>query len=97
MHPLFNVPLRKAFPCLGLFCCCCGGDERRRKRVEEYAKLMIEERAEMEDNMQRMMQKTGAVFEGTGEETSSSVRNENAIKEEDHPAYDPYGQLGYGF
>jgi hypothetical protein len=37
--------------------------------VEEYTKLMIEERAEMEDNMQRMMQKTGAVFEGTGEET----------------------------
>jgi hypothetical protein len=58
---------------------------------------MVEERAEMEDNMQRMMAKTGAVFEGTGEETASSVQNSNAMLEEDHPVYDPYGQLGYGF
>jgi hypothetical protein len=40
---------------------------------------MVEEKAEMEDNMQRMMAKSGAVFEGTGEETANSAQNMNAM------------------
>jgi len=40
---------------------------------------MVEERAEMDNNMQRMMAKTGAVFEGTGEETANTAQNPNAM------------------
>jgi hypothetical protein len=58
--------------------------------------LIVKEKAEMEEAMDKVYEKSGVKFEGTGEESLSQL-NANAMHEEDHPDYDPYGQLGYGF
>lgn len=58
--------------------------------------LIVKEKAEMEEAMDKVYERNGVKFEGTGEESLSKL-NENAMRDEDHPDYDPYGQLGYGF
>lgn len=40
--------------------------------------------------MNKVYEKSGVQFEGTGEETLNRM-NANAMKDEDHPEYDPYG------
>ena len=40
--------------------------------------------------MDKVYQKSGVRFEGTGEETLNAL-NVNAMTEEEHPDYDPYG------
>jgi hypothetical protein len=44
----------------------------------------------MEEAMDKVYQKSGVRFEGTGEETLNAL-NANAMREEEHPDYDPYG------
>lgn len=57
--------------------------------------LIKDEKKELDDRMLAVFAKQGLVFEG------DAVSNKHftlpSEEEEDHPDYDPYGQLGFGF
>ena len=58
--------------------------------MKHLKELIVKEKAEMEEAMDKVYQKSGVRFEGTGEETLNAL-NVNAMTEEEHPDYDPYG------
>lgn len=58
--------------------------------MKKFKELIVKEKAEMEEAMEKVYEKSGVRWEGTGEENLNML-NANAMREEDHPDYDPYG------
>lgn len=76
--------------CCFKFCCCCINMDRRRERMAKLKKLVIAEKEELEQRMSDVYEKSHVEFTGTEEERPDGV-------DDDHPDYNPYGQLGFGY
>lgn len=63
--------------------------------MADLRKLIQDEKKELDGRMQKVFDDHGIVFEG--EATSKKHFNIPSEEDEEHPDYDPYGQLGYGF